>query len=92
MDKIFLIKRPHTTEKSHLLQKAGKYVFIVEPSATKSEIKKVVKKTFGVDVVKVNIINKEGKTKRFRNKIGRQVSLKKALVSLKEGQAINLGI
>ncbi len=80
------------TEKSHSLQKMGKYVFIVEPSATKSEIKKVIKKTFGVDAVKVNIVNKEGKVKHFRNKTGHQVNLKKAFVSLKEGQAINLGI
>ncbi|MCL5733495.1 MAG: 50S ribosomal protein L23, partial [Patescibacteria group bacterium] len=69
-----------------------KYVFIVEPSATKNEIKKIIKKTFGVDAIKVNIINKEGKIKMFRNKAGRQINLKKAVVTLKEGQKINLGV
>lgn len=92
MNKIFLIKKPHITEKATSLQKIGKYVFIVEPSANKNEIKKVVKQIFGVDVVKVNIINKMGKVKRFRNKIGHQVNLKKAFVSLKKGQTINLSV
>lgn len=92
MENIFLIKKPHITEKSHSLQEIGKYVFIVEPSATKNEIKKIIKKTFGVDAIKVNIINKEGKIKMFRNKAGRQINLKKAVVTLKEGQKINLGV
>ncbi len=90
MNDIFLIKKPHITEKSTALNKIGKYVFIVEPSATKNEIKKAVKRIYGVDVVKVEIINRPAKRRRFRGQRGRQAGYKKSIVTLKQGQRIDV--
>lgn len=90
MSDIFLIKQPWVTEKSTLLNESGKYVFVVKKSATKNEVKKAVKELYRVDAENVNIVNRPDRVKRFR---GREVTLsgfKKAIVTLKEGQKIDL--
>ena len=91
MGNIFLIKKPWITEKSTALSNLGKYVFILEPAATKNEVKKAVKDLYRVDVRTVHIIRRAGKPKRFRNVVRTQGSYKKAVVTLVKGQKIDLG-
>ncbi|MEK9172980.1 MAG: 50S ribosomal protein L23 [Patescibacteria group bacterium] len=86
----FLIKRPLVTEKSTNLNEIGKYVFAVDPRATKNEVKKLIKEIYKVDPIRVNIINLPSKTKRFRNIRGKESGITKAIVTLKEGQKIDL--
>lgn len=85
-----LIKKPVITEKATLLTEFGKYVFEVSSFATKANIKIAIEKIFDVKVQKVNIINQEGKVKRFRGKIGKRSCKKKALVTLESDQTIDL--
>ena len=87
----FIIKRPHITERSTDLQALGKYVFMVSSHATKPEIKKAVKDVYKVEVANVNVVNRAGKRKRFGGKMqGKQDGYRKAVVTLKEGQKIDL--
>ncbi len=87
----FIIKRPHITERSTDLQAFGKYVFVVANGATKPEIKKAVKEIYKVDVAAVNVVNRPAKRKRFGGRMqGSQQSYRKAIVTLKEGQKIDL--
>jgi large subunit ribosomal protein L23 len=90
MKDVFLIKQPWITEKSVTLNEVGKYVFIVRPSATKNEVKKAVKELYQVDAVNVNIVNTRSKVKTFRGKKSEKSGKKKAIVTLKEGQKIDL--
>jgi large subunit ribosomal protein L23 len=83
--------RPLVTEKSTILQERGKYVFEVEPAATKHDVAKAVAATFNVTVISVNTINVRGKLKRFgRRQMSKQSDFKKAVVSLKQGDRIQL--
>jgi large subunit ribosomal protein L23 len=86
----FIIQRPHITEKATDLEKIGRYVFMVAPSATKNEIKKAVKEIYKVDAVKVRTIVRPTRTKRFMNRRGTDQGYKKAIVELKPGQKIDL--
>jgi len=86
----FIIKRPHITERSGDLNLIGKYVFMVKTGATKPEIKKAVHEIYKVDVADVNVVNRPGKTKRFRGVKGKQDGYRKAIVTLKTGQKIDL--
>jgi large subunit ribosomal protein L23 len=79
------------TEKSNKQIAEGKYQFEVSSSCKKDEIASLVKKSFGVDVEKVNVINVKPKTKRFKGIEGKTGSFKKAVVTLKKGQTINFG-
>ena len=88
--KLFIIKKPLITEKSTALEPSGKYVFDVLPNATKDEIKKAIKELYKVDAVRVNVLNTSEKRKRFRNIVGYKSGFKKAVVTLKEGQKINI--
>lgn len=87
---IFTIKRPHITEKGTDLNAIGKYIFMVEPSATKNEIKKALKKIYSVDVVKIQTITRQTREKKFRRRAGTKEGYKKAIVTLKEGQKIEI--
>tara|TARA_B100000902_G_scaffold396312_1_gene456986 strand:+ start:1287 stop:1580 length:294 start_codon:yes stop_codon:yes gene_type:complete len=85
-----IIISPVITEKSTLLQESGKYTFKVTNEANKSSVKKAVEELFEVKVSSVNIIVKKGKPKTFgRNRIITP-SYKKAVVSLNDGETINL--
>jgi len=82
------------TEKATLLSANNKYLFKVHPSATKTNVCDSVERTFGVTVTKVNIINQKPKLKRDRtrrNRLGSKGGMKKAIVTLKQGDAIELG-
>ena len=84
------ILAPVITEKATLLSEQNKVVFRVAESATKDEIAAAVEALFKVNVTKVNTINVKGKTKRFRGIMGRRSDVKKAIVTLAEGQSIDV--
>ncbi|WP_010246819.1 50S ribosomal protein L23 [Acetivibrio cellulolyticus] len=77
-----IIKRPHITEKSNMEAITGKYTFIVDVKATKTEIKQAVEKLFSVKVLKVNTVNCEGKQKRMGVHQGPRPDWKKAIVKI----------
>ena len=81
---------PNVTEKSTSLSELNKIVFKVNKRASKNSIKKSIEKIFKVNVVKINIINLKGKTKLVRNKKSFKPGTKKAIVTLKKGQSIDL--
>lgn len=85
-----VIRAPMITEKSTLGGEKNQVVFKVDSSATKHEIKAAVEKLFKVTVLSVNTLNMQGKEKRFRGRIGRRSSFKKAIVRLQEGHSIDV--
>lgn len=86
-----VLKCPIVSEKSTRALEQNRYSFLVAVDATKHEIKESVKNFFKVDVEKVNVINREGKIKRFRGKLGKKASTKRAVVRLAKGQTIDIG-
>lgn len=85
-----IIIEPIITEKSVILAENGKYTFKVDKKATKNEIKKAIKKLFNVDVIDVNIIKTKPK-KVMRHRVeGVKSGYKKAIVTLKKGQKIDI--
>lgn len=84
------IRRPVITEKSTALSELNKVVFDVALTATKPEIKAAVEAIFKVQVASVNTLRTEGKQKRFRGIQGKRSDRKKAIVTLKEGQTIDM--
>ncbi len=90
MKKGEILINPKITEKSTELQEMGKYCFKVNKRANKKEIMQAVKEVFNVEPVSCNIINIRGKKKRERYKLGYTSSWKKAIVTLKEGEKIEL--
>ena len=90
MKYLSVIKRPVITEKATRLQEQGKYVFLVDTGATKNEIRKAVKEFYKVDAVSIATIREKPVRKRFRNKITMKAGGKKAIVTLKEGQKIEI--
>ena len=85
------ILNPVVTEKSTKLSEMSKVVFKVNSSANKKSVKKNIEKIFKVNVIKINTINLRGKTKVVRNRKVFKTSQKKAIVTLKKGQSIDLG-
>ena len=81
---------PTVTEKATSLSELNKVVFKVHKGASKNSIKKSIEKIFKVNVIKVNTINLKGKTKIVRNKKSYMSGYKKAIVTLKKGQSIDL--
>ena len=81
---------PRITEKATSLSEFNKIVFKVHQGASKSAIKRSVEKIFKVNVIKVNTINLKGKTKIVKGKKIFGSALKKAIVTLKKGQSIDL--
>ncbi len=81
---------PVITEKSTLLSEQNKVVFRAPLKATKDEIKEAVEALFKVKVVAVNTIVQKGKTKRFRGVPGRRSDVKKAIVTLADGDSIDV--
>jgi large subunit ribosomal protein L23 len=84
-----LIKKPIITEKSTMLGELGKYVFEVSKFANKVNVKKAVESIFGVKVKKVNVLNIEGKTKKFKGVLGKRADVKKAIVTLEKDFTID---
>jgi|TARA_B100001964_G_scaffold197067_1_gene221929 large subunit ribosomal protein L23 len=84
------ILNPFLTEKSTSLSEMNKVVFKVNRQSNKRSVKKSIEKIFKVDVVKVNIVNKQGRVKISRGKKIKVRGYKKAIVTLKKGQNIDL--
>ena len=76
---------PVVSEKSYSLLDEGKYTFLVDPRANKTEIKIAVEQIFSVKVSSVNTLNRQGKTRRTRFGIGKRKDTTRAIVTLKEG-------
>ena len=90
MANTFLVKRPFITEKAALGGSEGKYVFLVKDEANKSEVKKVIEKEYKVHITKVNIVNARPKTRRRRFGLGIKPGFKKAIVTLKKGEKLDI--
>ena len=90
MDIHKVLVRPTITEKSTILQESGKYTFQVAPRANKVEVKQAVETNFNVTVIDVNITKLRGKRKRYGARFTKQPDVKKAVVTLKPGDRINL--
>jgi large subunit ribosomal protein L23 len=85
-----LIRSPMVTEKSTMGSQHNQVTFRVPLDATKPEIKAAVEGVFKVTVKAVNTLRVEGKTKRFRGFVGKRKDVKKAVVTLAEGQSIDV--
>ena len=85
-----VIRAPRISEKSARMAENSKYVFDVDTTATKAEIKTAVEALFNVTVNAVNVINIADKRKVFKGRSGRRNGLRKAIVSLQPGQQIEL--
>ncbi len=87
-----VIKKPLVTEKSMAKQQKSVYTFIVDPRATKPEVRNAVEKAFNVKVLEVRTVNVKGKLKRMKNMLleGRRKDWKKVYVTLKEGFRLDI--
>ncbi len=80
-----ILLAPVVSEKSYALIDEGKYTFLVDPGANKTEIKVAVERVFGVKVSSVNTANRQGKSRRTRYGTGKRKDTKRAIVTLREG-------
>ncbi len=85
-----ILIRPVVSEKSYGLSDIGKYTFVVAPDANKTQIKQAVEAVFRVKVTQVNTVNRPGKRKRTRYGWGKRRDTKRAIVSLAEGDRIDI--
>jgi large subunit ribosomal protein L23 len=85
-----VVLAPHITEKSTMLSEQNAVVFKVSNDATKPQIKAAVEALFGVNVTGVNTLNQKGKTKRWKGRPYTRSDVKKAIVTLAEGQSIDV--
>jgi len=85
-----VVLAPHITEKATLLSEHNGYVFKVANEATKPQIKAAVEALFGVSVTGVNTLTQKGKTKRWKGRPYTRSDVKKAIVTLAEGQSIDV--
>ena len=85
-----IVKSLLRTEKGTRLMVENKYLFLVDKTANKVQIKRAVEDIFKVKVVSVNVMNMKGKPRRVRYKLGKTAAWKKALVTLKEGDTIEV--
>ncbi len=85
-----ILLAPVVSEKSYGLLDENKYTFLVDPRANKTEIAIAVEQVFGVKVTSVNTLNRPGKTRRTRQGIGRRKDTKRAIVTLAQGNSIDI--
>jgi len=85
-----ILLQPTITEKATLLQESGKYTFRIAATANKVQVKEAVEKSFKVTVLDVNITKLRGKRKRYGPRFKKMPDVKKAVVTLKPGDRINL--
>jgi large subunit ribosomal protein L23 len=85
-----VVLAPHITEKSTMLSEHNAVVFKVANQATKPQIKAAVEALFGVNVTGVNTLNQKGKSKRWKGRPYTRSDVKKAIVTLAEGQSIDV--
>ena len=86
----FVIKHPLITEKATAESRLRKYIFLVDKSANSPEIKKAIHAIYRVDAVRVNLINVKPKAKRLGKRSGVKPGYKKAIVTLAEGQKLDV--
>lgn len=86
-----IILAPVVSEKSYdLIENNNTYTFEVDPRSSKEQIKYAIEKVFDVKVLRVNTMNRQGKVKRTGYKLGRRKNVKRAVVTLAEGDSIDL--
>ncbi len=85
-----ILLRPVVSEKSYGLLDEGKYTFIVAPDANKTQIKQAVEEVFRVKVTGVNTLNRPGKRRRTRTGWGKRADTKRAIVTLADGDRIDI--
>jgi large subunit ribosomal protein L23 len=85
-----VLRRPLVTEKNAVLQAQGKYAFEVAGEANKEQVKQAVEKAFNVKVTQVNVITVRGKERRMRGRVVISPAWKKAVVTLKPGDKIEI--
>ncbi|MFJ8694933.1 50S ribosomal protein L23 [Streptomyces sp. Act-28] len=85
-----ILVKPVVSEKSYALLDENKYTFVVSPRANKTQIKQAVEAVFSVKVTGVNTINRQGKRKRTRTGYGKRANTKRAIVTLAEGNRIDI--
>ena len=86
-----IVLAPVVSEKSYdLIDTAHTYTFEVDPRASKTEVRRAVESIFKVSVVAVNTMNRKGKRKRTGFRLGRRSDVKRALVTLAEGDSIDI--
>src|SRR3954469_19677197 len=85
-----VLVKPVISEKSYALLDENKYTFIVDPRANKTQIRQAVEAVFSVKVLGVNTINRQGKRKRTRTGYGKRKDTKRAIVTLAEGERIDI--
>jgi large subunit ribosomal protein L23 len=85
-----ILLRPVVSEKTYGLLDEGKYTFVVAPEANKTQIKQAVEEVFRVKVTGVNTLNRQGKRRRTRFGWGKRVDTKRAIVTLAEGDRIDI--
>lgn len=85
-----ILIKPVISEKSYGLLDEGKYTFLVLPETNKTQVKQAVEAVFGVKVAGVNTINRQGKRKRTRSGYGKRRDTKRAVVTLAEGESIDI--
>jgi len=85
-----VISRPVITEKATAASEFNKVIFRVRSDVTKTQVKQAIEALFKVEVVSVNTLNVQGKTKIFRGSVGKRKDFKKAVVTLAKGQSIDL--
>ena len=85
-----IILSPVVTEKSTQGSEHNQVTFRVDRRASKPKIKAAIEELFGVKVTRVNTLNMRGKIKRFRGRVGRRAAYKKAIITLAEGESIDV--
>ena len=85
-----IILKPVVTEKATKLSEFNKVVFEVASKSNKNEIRTAIEKLFSVKVKSINIINVKGKVKRFKGVLGKRNDIKKAIITLEEGNTIDI--
>jgi large subunit ribosomal protein L23 len=85
-----VIIKPVVSEKSYANSDRGQYTFVVAPNANKVEIKQAIEAIFKVTVVNVNTLNRSGKRQRTRTGFGQRASQKRAIVTVADGQKIDI--
>jgi len=85
-----ILSRPRVTEKAYALNTLNQYVFVITKESTKGSVKRAVEEVYGVNVEKVRIVKLPAQKSVFGKNIGTKAAIKKAIVSVKKGQTIEL--
>jgi large subunit ribosomal protein L23 len=85
-----VLEQPWFSERATVLAAKGQYVFLVKPGATKPAVREEIERRYGVTVLGVNTVTLKGKMKHYGHKMGRRSGIKKAIVTLKVGDKIEI--